>query len=286
MHCYISVFYLRDYICITVFTKFNFIPFEFSRLKLRFFHCIPVNCKCDFSSYFEPLCSINYEGVYCICQFSLLILLNVLGACINCKSIGRNLRLRRLFKRQLASFSSNVIFQGNIETFNLVGIGPRIWKNYVTLSRYIATVNEGFLSIFFSRKSQGQYQQLSVNPQYQNMRMDIFGRSSFLGLFLVLWHVLEANVKGTQPHNLHHESRSNSPTTREEQQRQLALTAGCSPPFSSSQKTALLPTFHSSCRILVVIQNSVMRMNTSQWISKVGTFACFTSELNNFAYLA
>lgn len=64
MHCYISVFYLRDYICITVFTKFNFIPFEFSRLKLRFFHCIPVNCKCDFSSYFEPLCSINYEGVY------------------------------------------------------------------------------------------------------------------------------------------------------------------------------------------------------------------------------
>ena len=80
------------------------------------------------------------------------------------------------------------------------------------------------------------------------------------------WHVLEANVKGTQPHNLHHESRSNSPTTREQQQRQLALTAACySPtPFSSLQKTALLPTFHSSCCILVVLQNSVMNTKSQK----------------------
>ena len=101
---------------------------------------------------------------------------------------------------------------------------------------------------------------LSIRNRIEHENLFLEGFPWFVSL---VWHVLEANVKGTQPHNLHHESRSNSPTTREQQQRQLALTAGCSPPFSSSQKTALLPTFHSSCRILVVIQNSVMRMNTS-----------------------
>ena len=149
---------------------------------------------------------------------------------------------------------SNVIFQGNIETFNLVGIGPRIWKNYVTLSRYIAVVNEGFLSIFFFVKVKASISNyLSIRNRIEHENLFLEGFPWFVSL---VWHVLEANVKGTQPHNLHHESRSNSPTTREQQQqRQLALTAACySPtPFSSLQKTALLPTFHSSCCILVVL---------------------------------
>ena len=145
----------------------------------------------------------------CICS-----LLNVFGACIiNCKSIGRNLRHRR--RRFCSSSISNVIFQGNIETFNLVGIGPRIWKNYVTLSRYIAVVNEGFLSIFFFVKVKASISNyLSIRDRIETWEF-VFGRFSLVCFFG--WHVLEANVKGTQPHNLHHESRSNSPTTREQQ---------------------------------------------------------------------
>ena len=178
------------------------------------------------------------------------------------KSIGRNLRHQR--RRFCSSSISNVIFQGNIETFNLVGIGPRIWKNYVTLSRYIAVVNEGFLSIFFFVKVKASISNyLSIRDRIETWEF-VFGRFSLVCFFG--WHVLEANVKGTQPHNLHHESRSNSPTTREQQQRQLALTAACySPtPFSSLQKTALLPTFHSSCCILVVLQNSVMNTKSQK----------------------